>query len=168
MADQLTEKEELFCQAYLIDFNGAKAARDAGYSENSAREIASQNLSKLHIKNRINELRLEMSKGFNVTRERIAQELALIAFGDTKIVFNEDGTLKTPDQWTDEGRLVSSYEESITEFGSVETGGTKKTKKIRLWEKTKAIEQLSRLMGYNEPEKLLLSGVKINVTEPDE
>lgn len=168
MADQLTEKQEQFCQAYLIDFNASKAARLAGYSEDTAGAIGWENLKKPEIQARISELRLEMGKGFNVTRERIAQELALIAFGDTKVVFNEDGTLKTPDQWTDEGRLVSSYEESITEFGNEETGGIKKTKKIRLWEKTKAIEQLSRLMGYNEPDKLLLSGVKINVTEPDE
>lgn len=165
---KLTEKEEQFCQAYLIDFNGAKAARLAGYSENTAAEIAYQNFRKLHIQARIQELRTEMSKGFNITRERLAQELALIAFGDTKTVFTEEGTLKNPSDWIDEGRIVSSYEESITEFGTEENGGTKTTKKVRLWEKTKAIEQLARLMGYNEPDKLLLSGVKINVSEPDE
>lgn len=165
---KLTQKEEAFCQAYLIDFNGAKAARLAGYSENTAKEIASENLTKPHIQARISQLRLEMGKGFNITRERIAQELALIAFGDTKILFDETGQLKSPDQWDDEGRIISSYEESITEFGDEKTGGTKTVKKVRQWEKTKAIEALSKLMGYNEPDKLLLSGVKINVTEPDE
>lgn len=167
MAD-LTPKQELFCQAYLIDFNATKAARSAGYSEDTAYSIGWENLRKPEIQKRINELRQEMSKGFNITRERIAQELALIAFGDTKNVFTEDGTLKNPKDWIDEGRIVSSYEESFTEFGSEETGGTKTTKKVKLWEKTKALEQLSRLMGYNEPDKLLLSGVKINVTEPNE
>jgi phage terminase small subunit len=160
----LSEKEERFCQAYLVDFNGAKAARTAGYSEKSAKEIAFEILTRPHIQSRIQQLRLEMSKGFNITRERIAQELALIAFGDTKTVFTKDGSLKNPKSWRNEGRIVSAYEETITTFGK----DTKTTKKVRLWEKTKALEQLARLMGYNEPDKLLLTGVKINVTEPNE
>jgi hypothetical protein len=90
--------------------------------------------------------------------------LALIAFGDTKTVFTKDGSLKNPKSWRNEGRIVSAYEETITTFGK----DTKTTKKVRLWEKTKALEQLARLMGYNEPDKLLLTGVKINVTEPNE
>jgi phage terminase small subunit len=168
MSKRLTPKEEQFCQAYLIDFNGAKAARSVGYSSKAGKEIAYELLTKPHIQGRISQLRLEMGKGFNITRERIAQELALIAFGDTKVVFDENGSLKHPDEWNDEGRIVSSYEETVTTFGTEENGGTKTTKKVRLWEKTKALEQLARLMGYNEPEKLLLSGVKINVTEPNE
>src|SRR5437016_1729385 len=95
----LSEKEERFCQAYLVDFNGAKAARTAGYSEKSAKEIAFEILTRPHIQSRIQQLRLEMSKGFNITRERIAQELALIAFGDTKTVFTKDGSLKNPKSW---------------------------------------------------------------------
>lgn len=150
---ELTEKEEAFCQSYLIDFNGARAARAAGYSVDTAKEIACENLTKPHIQDRIYELRQASGKAFNITRERIAQELALIAFGDTKMIFDESGALKSPDQWTDEGRIISSYEETVTEFGDEKTGGTKTAKKVRQWEKTKALEQLCRLMGFNEPDK---------------
>lgn len=53
IADRLTPKQVLFCSEYLIDLNGTQAAIRAGYSEKTAQEIASQNLSKLIIKNRI-------------------------------------------------------------------------------------------------------------------
>lgn len=165
---KLTPKEEAFCQSYLIDFNGARAARSVGYSENTAKEIACALLTKIHIRDRIQQLRTETGKAFNVTRERIAQELALIAFGDTRILFDENGALKSPENWSEEGRMISSYEESITTFGDEKTGGTKTTKKVRQWEKTKALEALCKLMGYNEPDKLLVTKSKIIVTDKDE
>ena len=46
---KLTEKEKAFCQEYLKDFNGTQSAIRAGYSENSAKEIAYENLTKHHI-----------------------------------------------------------------------------------------------------------------------
>lgn len=45
----LTDKERAFCYEYVKDFNGAKSARKAGYSETSAKEIAYENLTKPHI-----------------------------------------------------------------------------------------------------------------------
>ncbi len=164
MADEktLTDKQESFCQSYLIDFNGARAARVAGYAEDSANVEASRLLTNANIQARIHELRITMGRNYNVTRERIAQELALIAFGDTKILFDENGGLKSPSNWSDEGRIISSYEESVTEFGDEKTGGTKTTKKVRQWEKTKAIEQLTRMMGYNAPDKVATTDTEGN------
>mgnify|MGYP000495309096 CR=1 FL=1 len=42
----LTSKQQRFVDEYLIDLNGAKAAIRAGYSEKTARNIASENLAK--------------------------------------------------------------------------------------------------------------------------
>jgi len=41
----LTEKQKLFCEYYIIDFNGAEAARKAGYSEKGAKQEASRMLT---------------------------------------------------------------------------------------------------------------------------
>lgn len=62
----MTNKEKLFCDEYLVDLNGTQAAIRAGYSENSATEIASQNLTKLHIKEYIQE------------RQKVLQEIVEI------------------------------------------------------------------------------------------
>ena len=55
--DKLTEKERQFIIHYLTDckFNGRSAAIKAGYSENSAASIASENLTKPKILKAINE-----------------------------------------------------------------------------------------------------------------
>lgn len=50
---ELTEKERLFCHQYIIDWNGARSARVAGYSVNCCKEIASEIIRKPHIKNYI-------------------------------------------------------------------------------------------------------------------
>ena len=45
----LTDRQERFVVEYLACANGAEAARNAGYSEHTAREMASENLTKPHI-----------------------------------------------------------------------------------------------------------------------
>ena len=55
----LTEKQQLFCDEYLIDLNATQAAIRAGYSEKTARKIGSENLTKpdirAYIENRLAE-----------------------------------------------------------------------------------------------------------------
>ncbi|QMU30138.1 terminase small subunit [Adhaeribacter radiodurans] len=53
----LTDKQERFCQEYLIDLNATQAAIRAGYSRETANEQGSQNLAKLSIHARIRELK---------------------------------------------------------------------------------------------------------------
>lgn len=60
MAD-LTAKQEAFCEEYMIDLNATQAAIRAGYSENTATVIGSENLSKPYIADRITELKAERS-----------------------------------------------------------------------------------------------------------
>ena len=46
---ELTEKQKIFCREYVIDWNASRAAREAGYSENTAGEIGHENLKKPQI-----------------------------------------------------------------------------------------------------------------------
>ena len=59
MTKKLTTKEQLFVMEYLACNSGAEAARRAGYSENTAKEIAYENLTKPHIKDAIEQKRTE-------------------------------------------------------------------------------------------------------------
>tara|TARA_Y200000002_G_C22384265_1_gene538621 strand:- start:27 stop:458 length:432 start_codon:yes stop_codon:yes gene_type:complete len=59
VSKKLTTKEQLFVMEYLACNNGAEAARRAGYSERTAKEIAYENLTKLHIKDAIEAKRTE-------------------------------------------------------------------------------------------------------------
>jgi phage terminase small subunit len=53
-AHKLTRKELRFIDEYLRDFNAARAARAAGYSERSARQIGHNYLTKVYIQEEIN------------------------------------------------------------------------------------------------------------------
>jgi len=55
--DDLTAKQEMFCQEYLVDLNATKAAIRAKYSEKSADVIGCENLGKPKIAKRIAELK---------------------------------------------------------------------------------------------------------------
>jgi phage terminase small subunit len=52
---RLTPKQQRFVEEYLIDLNATQAAIRAGYSENSAQQIATENLSKPLVANAIQE-----------------------------------------------------------------------------------------------------------------
>lgn len=71
----LTDKEKRFCQEYIIDFNGSRAARDAGYSENTAAEIAYENLRKPHIKQYMGELLKPKCDKLDITVESVLKDI---------------------------------------------------------------------------------------------
>ena len=54
---KLTDRQERFVVEYLACANGAEAARRAGYSEHTARQMANENLSKPDIKAAITQKR---------------------------------------------------------------------------------------------------------------
>ena len=170
---KLTPREERFCHAYLIDFNGSKAARDAGYSVKTAPQVATENLNKLHIRARIQALRDEMAEGFNITRERIALEYSRIAFLDPRKFYDENGHL-IPVHQLDEDvsaaiagvelevqRPVKAVGLGIDDNGDIvsETGEiTTTVVKVKHASKREALDSLVKMMGYAAPTKTEVSG----------
>tara|TARA_Y100000588_G_C13968160_1_gene801748 strand:- start:86 stop:664 length:579 start_codon:yes stop_codon:yes gene_type:complete len=64
MMSELTPRQSIFVKEYLVDLNGTAAAIRAGYSQKTARQMASQNLAKLNISHAIQE-------GFRKRQERL-------------------------------------------------------------------------------------------------
>ena len=72
----LTIKQELFVAAYCSNgYNGTRAAIVAGYSESSAKEIASQNLTKPEIAEAIDAHKLMVNKRCGITLQSLIDEL---------------------------------------------------------------------------------------------
>lgn len=91
-AGKFTPKESLFIEHYLVSLNGAKAARLAGYSEGSAKEIACENLTKPHIRTEIDRRLKEKIINANEVLERLTNQ----ATGDVTDLMEltkEDGSL---------------------------------------------------------------------------
>lgn len=67
----LTAKQQIFVAEYLLDGNGARAARSAGYSENSARQIAANTLSKVYIQQAIAAKQHETAMKLELRKEHV-------------------------------------------------------------------------------------------------
>jgi phage terminase small subunit len=72
--NKLTARQERFCQEYINCLNGTEAAIKAGYSAKVANRIATENLSKLVIVNRLKELQKPLAEKLNITRDDILKE----------------------------------------------------------------------------------------------
>lgn len=79
---KLTAKQERFCEEYLVDLNATQAAIRAGYSEKTANRIASQNLSKLVIQEKIELLKQNLAENVEITPQTVVEEIAKIGFAD--------------------------------------------------------------------------------------
>ncbi len=75
----MTQKQERFCHEYLVDCNGAAAARRAGYSEDSAKETACELLKNIDIEQRIELLMTERAERVGITQDFVLKELVLLA-----------------------------------------------------------------------------------------
>lgn len=71
----MTPKQERFVEEYLVDLNATQAAIRAGYSEQTARQIGAQNLSKLVIQQAIEAARNKRSERVKLTQDEVVRDL---------------------------------------------------------------------------------------------
>lgn len=83
----LTNKQRVFIAEYLIDLNATRAAIAAGYSENSARVIGCENLTKPDIKQEIDAAIQERL----MKADEVLMRLAEHARGDIGDLLTDDG-----------------------------------------------------------------------------
>jgi phage terminase small subunit len=155
--DGVTEQQKRFAYAYFNNRgNATKAAIKAGYSPKTAVVTGSRLLTYANIQKIIKELGEEIKERAIVTKEQIVAELAKIGFSDIRKLFDEDNRLLNIKDIPDDiaASLSSSEVDQLweqSENGKVQVG---ETKKIKLWDKLKALSQLSDIYGYNAPAKV--------------
>lgn len=79
MAVEMTNKQKMFVKEYLKDLNGTQAAIRAGYSEDSAKEIASENLTKPNIREALDKELEARTKKVEISAEYVLSSLKQIA-----------------------------------------------------------------------------------------
>jgi phage terminase small subunit len=77
-------RADRFVSEYLIDLNGRQAAIRAGYSPDTARQIASELLAKPEIQKAVDAKQAELLKGLGVTTELVLSRLQAIATADPR------------------------------------------------------------------------------------
>lgn len=91
---KLTEKQKAFCDYYIETLNATEAARRAGYSERTAKEIGCENLTKPNIVAYIQERMKQMEKERIASAEEVLEYLTRVMRGEEKeklLEYNEEG-----------------------------------------------------------------------------
>jgi len=162
---KLTPKQSVFVAEYQTDFNASRAAERAGY-KGRVGEIGYQLLQKTPIKQAIDREIEERLRRLGVRSERVLGELARIAFHDIRKLYHPDGTLKSPHEWDNETAAAITGIEVLKEFeGRGENRGQiGVTKKVRAFDKVRALEMLSRHLNLFGGES---DGAKVSVVVLD-
>lgn len=160
---RLTDKQERFCYEYCIDFNATKAAIRAGYSEDTAGSIGSENLKKPEIESRIKEMQENLAETAGISSLRVISEHAKIAFSSIACLHND---------WIERSDYESLTEEQKSCIKSITTKIQKRNigtsdipdivdveyVKVELYDKQKSLDSISKMLGFNAPEKKEFTG----------
>lgn len=142
----LSDKQLLFCQEYLIDLNGTQAAIRAGYSAKSATVDSSRMLTYAKVQEFIQELKLKRSEKLEITSDMVLRELSKIGFSDIGDFFNDGYSIKPLSELKDKSKVIQSIQvdETVGEFGS------SRTIKFKLHDKLSALEKIGKHIGFFE------------------
>lgn len=147
MADvsDLTPKQAAFVREYLVDLNATQAAIRAGYSEKTARQQGERLLSKADIAAAVQAAMNKRAARVEVKCDDILRELMRIAMVDVSKAFDASGNLlplhEIPE---DVRRAIAGIEIQERAMGEDDDGLVLRTKKVKFWDKPKALELLGK------------------------
>ena len=105
---ELTPKQKAFADYYLETGNATEAARRAGYSENSAKQIGTENLSKPSISQYIAERQRQVADKRIADISEVLQFFTSVMRGEIKDQFDFDPSLS--DRLSAGKELMKRYE----------------------------------------------------------
>lgn len=162
--NELNDAQKRFCEEYIYDFNGSRSYKVAypDVTDGTARANSSELLTNTNIKEYIKYLQANLAEVSGISRLRVLKEYEKIAFTNISNLHNtwierkEFETLSEPDK-----ACIESIDTKVLQRNI----GTKDEPdiidieyvKIKLFDKNKALENISKMLGYNEPEKLNLN-----------
>ena len=156
---QLTPKQEKFCAEYMIDGNATEAYRRAGYPGKGAEVSGCQLLKNPKVEARLAELKAAYTERTFITRDRILQELARIAFFDPRKMYRPDGSMKLLSEMDDDtAACIAGLDvEELYEGRGEDRTDIGRIKKVKLVDKVAALTLAMRHLGMLQ-DKMELTG----------
>lgn len=163
----LSEKQKMFCEEYLVDFNATQAATRAGYSVKTANEQGSRLLANVSIQSHLAKLMAVRTKRVQISQDAVLKELEHIAFDDISNYLD----FRTEQQvvGTNDGKNVYDYRMIVDmkDSQSIDTRSVqevsldnKGTLKFKLYSKDEALTQLGRHLGMFQDKVEVTDGSK--------
>lgn len=165
----MTNAQKRFCDEYLIDLNATRAYKVAYPNckkDETANAASSRMLRNVKVQEYISEKQKDIERRTEVTQDMVIKELAKIAFLDIRKLYTENGQLKNiADIDSDTAGAISSLE-TLEEYEGYGDNREKigDTQKVKLLDKTKALELLGRHLGMFK-EKVTIDG-NVNTNNP--
>jgi phage terminase small subunit len=148
----MTDKQKVFCDEYIKDFNATRAYKVAYpncKTDDSARKAGSRLLTYVDITTYIQKQKEKLQNKMEISQERVLKEIARIAFGDVRKLYNENGGLKNIQDLDDDTAAILTGIETTEEFEGY--GQDREqigwTKKVKMADKTKALDMLGKYFG---------------------
>ena len=167
----MTDAQKRFCDEYLIDLNATRAYKVAYprcKKDETANAASSRMLRNVKVQEYISEKQKEIEKRTEVTQDMVIKELAKIAFLDIRKLYTENGQLKNvADIDSDTAGAISSLE-TLEEYEGYGDDREKigDTQKVKLLDKTKALELLGKHLGiFNDLNVNMKNAVQVELVD---
>lgn len=156
---ECSEKEKIFCKEYIKDFNKLRAYKAAGYKAKNEKAAAvnAYEISQFpRVRAYIKELQANLEEVSGISRLKVLQEYANIAFSSIAHFHNTWIDVKAFDALTAEQKSCIA---GIT-TSEVERGGKMVPMvHLTLHSKNKALDAISRMLGFDSPQKIDLTSM---------
>lgn len=158
--DKFTNKELAFIREYVKTNNATQSAIAAGYSENSAETLGCRLLAKPKIQAELSKRLSQINERVDVKVSDVLKVMKAILTFDPRDLYFPDGSIKPPNEWSDEVAMaIQGFEVTELFDGS---GDAKHAfgmlKKVKLADRMKAADTLVRVLGMIQPERVEVSG----------
>lgn len=156
----LNENQKSFCREYIVDWNATRAYHKVygGESNEATRVKASQLLTNPNIKAYITYIQDRLEEASGISRLKVLQEYAKMAFSSIAHYHNTWIEKNKFEDLTDEQKAaiqeISTKEVKLYSDG--EEIGIQEYVKIKLYDKQKALEAISKMLGYDAPLRVRL------------
>lgn len=161
------DRHELFCLEYMRNGRNATKAYMSVYPESdneSSQRSGNRLLRNAEVGERLKELGEDVATALGIDRTTIAEELLNIAQSSQDDIRDNWGQLKNWEDVPDNVKKTIAYVQADRRIQA--SGDIDERIKIAQYDKLKAIEQLTKMLGWNAPEKVEHTGeVKINLDE---
>lgn len=168
-AEELTGKQKRFCEEYIFDFNATRSAKAAGYSEDTAGSIGSENLKKPEIQAYIKSLQENLEEVAGISRLMVLKEHQKLAFSSIAHLHDTWIDRKEFEKLTEEQKsCIAEISTQIKKISVVREGQPEQDieieyVKLKLYDKQKSLDSISKMLGYDAPKKITVNSTEKQV-----
>jgi len=171
---ELTEKNKVFCREYILDWNATRSylvAYPDVKDSNVAAASASRLLTNVKINTYIKEIQDDLEKMAGISRLRVIMEHMKLAFSSIAHLHNTWIKRKDFEELTeDQKACIAEIDTKIRTEYEYDSDAKEKTPvnveyvRVKLYDKQKALDSISKMLGYDAPSKL---DIKVTPELPD-